>query len=193
MRTLRRGIVAAALTLVFVVGVASAASAQGNPYDIPSFNGNPSAAMAAAGIPDATVGYRLNTETVAVVVPTTLDVSDETLRTIDQVIWNTEPVKFRSLEVWQSDLTRVLHRQSYAELTRSLGKRPAGLPEQSLREFGDALGGGWFLPVVSLVRTLVIAFAVVCGVVAITLIVAVVALVSAQWRHARATTPETNE
>jgi hypothetical protein len=193
MRTLRRGIVAAALTVTFVVSVASAASAQGTPYDIPSFNGNPSPAMAAAGIPDTTVGYRFNTETVAVVVPITLDVSDETLRTIDQVIWNTEPVKFRRLEVWQSDLTRVLHRQSYAELTRTLGRRPAGLPEQSLREFGDALGGGFLLPVVSFVRMLAIAFAVVCGVVAITLVVVVVALVSAQWRHARATALETNE
>jgi hypothetical protein len=59
MRTLRRGIVAAALTVTFVVSVASAASAQGTPYDIPSFNGNPSPAMAAAGIPDTTLATAL--------------------------------------------------------------------------------------------------------------------------------------
>lgn len=185
MRTLRRGIVAAALTVTFVVGVASAASAQGKPYDMLSFNGDPSPAMAAAGIPDTTVGYRFDSEAVAVVVPATLGVSDETVRTIDQVIWNTEPVKFRRLEVWQSDL-RVLHRQSYAELTRTLGKRPAGLPQQSLREFGDSLGRAVWGPSVVFKWIQAIAFVVVCFVVAMTLVVVLFVLVDAQWRRARA-------
>ena len=187
MRTLRRGVLAAALIATVVVGVASAVSAQGNPYDWLSFNGNPSPAMAAAGIPDTTVGYRFDSEVVAVVVPATLGVNDETLRTIDQVIWNTEPVRFRHLEVWQSDLTRVLHRQSYAELKRTFGERPSGLPQQSLRKFGDSLDRAVYGPSAELAWLFqAIVFAAVVAVVAVVLVVVVLALTSAQWRRARA-------
>jgi hypothetical protein len=186
MRTLRRGVLAAALIATVVVGVASAVSAQGTPYDMLSFNGNPSPAMAAAGVPDTTVGYRFDSEAVAVVVPATLGVNDETLRTIDQVIWNTEPVRFRHLEVWQSDLTRVLHRQSYAELKRTFGERPSGLHQQSLREFGDSLDRAVYGPSAEFAWLQAIVSAAVVAVVAVVLVVVVLALTSAQWRRARA-------
>lgn len=186
MRTIRRGIVAAVLTVTSIVGVTSAASAQGAPYDMLSLE-SAAMPMAAAGIPDTTVGYRFDSEAVVVVVPDTLNVDDATLRTIDQVVWNTEPFRFKRLEVWRSDWMRMLHRQSYAELRRTLGKRPAGLPQQSLREFGDSLDrlasyetDGAFKWIVTA------AFAAVVGTITIMLVVVLFVLVSAQWRRAQA-------
>jgi hypothetical protein len=179
MKTLWRGIVVAVLIVTSVVGVASAASAQGEPYDTSSWSSaSPSPAMAAAGIPDATVGWRFDAEAVVVVVPDAVNVDDATLRTIGEVIWATEPVRFRHLEVWHP--TRMLHRRSYADLRRQFGERPAGLPEQPLKDLSfDGVGG------TDVAFDWVRVFAAFCGVVAVMLVVVILVLVSAPWRRAR--------
>jgi hypothetical protein len=185
MKPLRRGVVAAVLTVTPIVGIASAASAQvvqpPHTFDLPS------RVPAAVGIPGATVGYRLSDQAVVVVVPDTTTVSDEALRTIEEAIWSIEPVRFRFLEVRHPE--QVLHRQYYRELTQALGKRPAGIEKQSLQELSDqldrALGFQLGTPGAFMWITAV-AFAVVCGVVAIMLVVVLFVLVSAQWRRAGA-------
>ena len=182
MSALRRGIAAAVLTAAVVGGGASGAAAQGQPYDMVS----PSSAMR-GGIPSATIGWRFDTETVAVVVPETVKVDNATLRTIDQAIWATEPVRFRRLEVWHPD-GRMLYRQPAAELRRTFGARPPGLPQQSLKELGDSLDRAVVGPQGDFTWLQTIAFAVVVSVVAIMLVGVLFVLVSAQWRRTRADT-----
>ena len=180
MRMFRRGIVAGALTVTFVVGVAPAASAQGQPSDMLS----PSPTAAAVGVPNATVGYRFRDAAVVVVVPDVTSVDDATLRTIDQAVWTIEPVRFRHLEVRSVD--QVLSNQSYTELTRTLGKRPVGLEKSSLQSLADSLDRATEVQQGTLFKWIqAIAFAVVCGVIAIMLVVALFVLVSAEWRRAR--------
>jgi hypothetical protein len=113
-------IVATMLAAAFVAGTASAASAQGQPYNMLSLG----QAMGTPSVPDATVGYRFDTNAVVVVVPDTVGVDATTPRTIDQGIWAHEPVRFGQLQVWHSD--RMLTRQSYAELTRAFGEAARG-------------------------------------------------------------------
>jgi hypothetical protein len=187
MRTIRRGIVAATLTVTVIVGVASAASAQAvqppHTFDLPS----PSPGMAAVGVPGATVGYRLSDQAVVVVVPDTVNVDDEALRTIEEVVWTIEPVRFRFLEVRHPE--RVLYRQYYRELTETFGKRPAGVEKQSLQELSDQFerAAGFYLGTPGAFMWLkAVAFAVVAFVVAIMLFVVLCVLVSAQWRRAPA-------
>jgi hypothetical protein len=184
MRTIRRGIVAVVLPLTFVVGVASAASAQDTtPYDMPSL----SPVMTGVSVPNATIGYRFADQAIVAVVPDDVNVDDATLRTIEEVVWTTEPVRFRVLEVRHP--SGVLHSRSYRELHQTFGERPAGLQQQSLQELGDQWEnfGGTVLgtdPWFTLFWTAV--FAVVVGVVAIMLVVVLFVLVSTQWRRARA-------
>jgi hypothetical protein len=187
MRTIRRGIVAATLTVTVILGVASAASAQvvqpPHTFDLPS----PSPVMVAVGVPGATVGYRLSDQAVVVVVPDMVNVDDEALRTIEEVVWTIEPVRFRFLEVRHPE--QVLHRQYYRELTATFGKRPAGVEKQSLQELSDQFerAAGFYLGTPGAFMWIkAIAFAVVAFLVAIMLFVVMCVLVSAQWRRARA-------
>src|SRR5947207_2012578 len=183
MRTIRRGIVAATLTVTVIVGVGSAASAQvvqpPHTFDLPS----PSPVMVGVGVPGATVGYRLSDQAVVVVVPDTLNVDDETLRTIEEVVWTIEPVRFRFLEVRHPE--QVLHRLYYRELTETFGKRPAGIEKQSLQELSDQFerAAGFYLGTPGAFMWIkAIAFAVAAFVVAIMFFVVLYVLVSAQWR-----------
>jgi hypothetical protein len=184
MRTIRRGIVAAVLTVTVVVGVASAASAQDTtPYDMPSMR----PVMTGVSIPNTTVGYRFAHEAIVAVVPDGVNVDDATLRTIEEVVWTTEPARFRVLEVRHP--SGVLHRRSYRELHRALGERPAGVEKQSLQELGDQwenFGGTVLGTDTAFTLLKAIAFAVVVSVVAIMLVVVIFVLVSAQSRRARA-------
>jgi hypothetical protein len=185
MRTLRRGVVAAVLTMTCIVGVGSAASAQDTtPYDMPSL----SPVMTGVSVPNTTIGYRFADQAIVAVVPDGVNVDDATLRTIEEVIWTTETVRFRVLEVRHP--SGVLHRRSYRELHQALGERPAGVrEEQSLQELGDQWEnfGGIVLGTDTAFTWLkAIAFTVVAFVVAIMLVVVLFVLVSAQWRRARA-------
>jgi hypothetical protein len=184
MRTIRRGIVAAVLTVTVVVGVASAASAQDTtPYDMPSL----SPVKTGVSIPNTTVGYRFADEAIVAVVPDRVNVDDATLRMIEEVVWTTEPVRFRVLEVRHP--SGVLHRRSYRDLHQALGERPAGVEKQSLQELGDQwenFGGTVLGTDTAFTWLKAIAFAVVVSVVAIMLVVVIFVLVSAQWRRARA-------
>ena len=172
MNALRRGVVAVVL-MGAVVGGASAATAQQQPYDTLS--------MSPAAVPGATVGYRLGDEAVVVVVPD----AGVDVRTIDQAIWTMEPMRFRFLEVRTAD--QVLVRQSYTELGRILGKRPAGLEMGSLRSLSDSLGRISEIQQGTPLKWLTaIVFAVLCVVVAVMLVVVLFVLVDAQWRRTRA-------
>ena len=184
MRTIRRGIVAEVLTVTFIVGVASAASAQDTtPFDMPS----PSPVMTGVAVPNATIGYRFADQAIVVVVPDTVNVDDAALRMMEEVVWTSEPVRFRVLEVRHP--SGVLHRRSYRELRQAFGERPAGVEKQSLQELGDQWEnlGGVVLGTDNAFKWIkAVAFAVVCGGVAIMLVVVLFVLVSAQWRRARA-------
>jgi hypothetical protein len=175
MRALRRGIVAAVLTVTFVMGVASAASAQGQPYDLASTGST----AAAIGIPGAAVGWRYRDAADVVVVPDAASLDAQALDNIARVVWVNEPVKFRFLEVRSGD--QVLARQSYTELRQTFGKRPAGLEQQSLQSLADSLDR-MFDTGIDLVRIMVIAVTVVVGLAAL----AIVLFVLAQWRRTQA-------
>jgi hypothetical protein len=188
MRTLRRGIVAAVLTVTVIVGVASAASAQDTtPFDMPS----PSPVMTGVSVPNTTIGYRFADQAIVAVVPDTVNVDDATQRMIEEVVWTTEPVRFRVLEVRYP--SGVLHRRSYRELHLTLGERPAGVrEEQSLQDLGDQwenLGGVVLGTDTAFKFIKTIAFAVVVFVAAIMLVATILVLVDAQWRRATGTGP----
>jgi hypothetical protein len=149
---------------------------------------SPSPIMTGVGIPNGTIGWRFGDEAVVVVVPDAASVDAQTLRNIDQVVWANEPVRFRLSEVRSAD--QVLTRRSYAELTRTLGTRPAGLEKNSLRELGDSLDRATEIQQGTPFKWLeAIAFGVVCSVIAIMLVVVLFVLVSAQWRRARSAHP----
>jgi hypothetical protein len=185
MRALRRGVVVVTLAVTVIVGVAAAASAQVPQPPQPPSNWSPN--PVAAVVPDATTNYRIGDQAVEVVVPNTVVVDDAMLRTIEEVIWTSEPVRFRLLEIRHPE--QVLHQRYYRDMRRAFGERPAGLEQLSLQELydlGSAQGfyfGSFFLAVKA------IAFAVVGFVVAIMVLVVVMVLVNAQWRRTTGTGP----
>jgi hypothetical protein len=184
MRALRRGVVIVTLAVTVIVGVAAAASAQVPQPPQPPSNWSPN--PVAAVVPDATTNYRIGDQAVEVVVPNTVVVDDAMLRSIEEVIWTSEPVRFRLLEVRHPE--QVLHQRYYRDMRRAFGERPAGLEQLSLQELYDGLAsaqgfyfGTFFLAIKA------IAFAVVGFVVAIMLLVVVMVLVNAQWRRTTGT------
>ena len=170
MSTLPRGIAAAVLLVAAVLGGASAAPAQQQLYNLPSLSTEP--------IPNAFTGYRLQDAAVVVVVPdANVDVNH---------VWTKEPVRFRFVEVRTPD--QILARHYYAELRRTLGRRPAGLEKQSLQELMDSLGRTVVGPVGDFAWIKTIVFAMVVGLGTVMFVVALFVLVSAQWRRTRAQT-----
>ena len=78
-------------------------------------------------------------------------------------------------------------RQSYAELRRTLGKRPAGLEMGSLRSLSDSLDRAMEFQQGTPFKWLIaIVFTVLCVVVAVMFVVVWSVLVSGQWRRTRA-------
>jgi hypothetical protein len=185
MRTLRRAIAVAVLTVTCIAGVASTASAQDTtPYDMPSLG----PAAAAIGISGAAVGWRFDTEAVVVAVPDEVNVSDQQLRMISEVVWNTEPVRFRTLVVQHP--SGVLDRWSYTEMHQAYGPRPPGLDRQSLKQMGKSFEnlGSTVLGldrVIDLIK--IFAFVVVVFVVAIMLVATLFVFVNTQLRRATGT------
>jgi hypothetical protein len=185
MRTLRRAIVVAVLTVTCIAGVASAASAQDRtPYDMPSLG----PAAAAIGISGAAVGWRFDTQAVVVAVPDEVNVGDQQLRKISEVVWNTEPVRFRTLVVQHP--SGVLDRWSYTEMHQAYGPRPPGLDRQSLKQMGKSFEnlGSTVLGldrVIDLIK--IFAFVVVVFVVAIMLVATLFVFVNTQLRRATGT------
>jgi hypothetical protein len=172
-----RGVVAATLAVTFIVGVASAASAQEDPGKIFSV----SSIDVAAAVPGATARYRVIDGAVVVVVPDTLAVTPETLTTIANAVWASESARFDDLEVQQAG--QVIESWPYSELRQMFGPGPRR--DQTVQEIGDfslePVAEGYFTWIKA------VAFAVVVGVVTVMLVVVLFVLVDAQWRRVRET------